>query len=200
MRVSELDPENLTRSQINQLLFSQEDDGKLGDLILTPGSNKCVQYRVPVAVELYRRGRAPLLLFSGGRVWDTDPTLQPEALLMKERALELGVAEANILTEAESLHTKANVIESRRVIDQAIGIANVSRILLVTTAYHMRRLYMTMKTHLSGTITYSCCAAQDGVTRPDNWWMTEVGTKRATEEARKIIAYVRRGELMDEDL
>lgn len=200
MRISELDPNNLTKAQISKLLFDMRDDGETGDCIFVAGSSKAAEYRVPVAVELYLKRRALKLLFSGGRVWKELGDTKPEAVLMKERALQMGVPEKDILIETRSLHTLANAMESRKILQEAIGLRAGTRILLVTTAFHMRRLYLSMKTHFPPMIKYSYCVAQDRSTRHDNWWTHESGVKRATEEARKLIEYVRRGHLVDDEL
>ncbi|MGM0866620.1 MAG: hypothetical protein ACQEWF_18255 [Bacillota bacterium] len=67
MYISKLDFEKLTYNQMTNLLFSDiEDHKENGDCIFVVGSSKAIQYRLPKAVELYKKGRASKILFSGG--------------------------------------------------------------------------------------------------------------------------------------
>ena len=69
------------------------------------------------AVEIYRRGLAPLVVFSGGFGNFTDGVFEkPEADLFAERALELGVSEAVILRENQSTNCGENVLCTQRLL------------------------------------------------------------------------------------
>lgn len=181
---------------MTKLLFHHlEDDHESGDVIFVPGSSKAVEYRLPKAIELYKNGRANKILFSGGVVWE-DTNLS-EALLLKQKAIEQGVAEQDILVEDVSLHTKENVLASLLVLDRAFYLHNIKRILVVTTTYHMRRLYLTLKTYMPDWIEYSLCPVNDQTTKVDNWFLYPNGRKRVENESRKLINYVRKGVLVD---
>lgn len=196
INISELDPENLTDSQMTKLLFHHlEDDYESGDVIFVPGSSKAVEYRLPKAIELYKNGRANKILFSGGVVWEgTDLS---EAHLLKQKAIEEGVAEEDILIEVVSLHTKENVLASLLVLDRAFYLHNIKRILVVTTIYHMRRLYLTLKTYMPDWIAYSLCPVNDQTTKVDNWFKYPNGRKRVENESIKLINYVKKGVIID---
>ncbi|SDN70856.1 DUF218 domain-containing protein [Paenibacillus sp. yr247] len=200
MRISGLDPDNLTKEQIAKLIFEGiGDDGQSGDCIFVFGSNKSIKYRVPKAVELYKNGRAPKLLFSGGTVWEGQSN-KAEALVMMEKAIELGVPDEDILIEKESKHTKENVISSLMILDRAFMLHNLRRILVVTSTYHMRRSYLTLKTYMPKWIEYTLCPVDDQTTRKDNWWLDAEGTKRIETESKKIIEYIRMGAIEDDNI
>lgn len=200
IRISELDPNRLTRQQMTTLLFEGiADDGQHGDCIFVFGSNRSLRYRLPAAVDLYQQGRAPMLLLSGGTVWPGQFN-KPEAVLMRERAIELGVPPQHILTETESLHTKENVLSSLMVLDRAFMLHNVRRLLVVTSAYHVRRAHLTLKTYMPRWVQYTLCPVDDQTTKPDNWWLTPEGAKRVEAESRKLITYVRIGSIEDDIL
>ncbi|MEU6160092.1 YdcF family protein [Streptomyces sp. NPDC047130] len=96
------------------------------------------------AVELYRRGLAPLLLFTGA----TSPTTRErmprgEAVHYRERALELGVPETAILVEPRARNTGENVSFSRELLAEA-GVP-VSSVLLISKPYEERRAYATAR-------------------------------------------------------
>ncbi len=91
------------------------------------------QERVTQAVELYRAGYAPRLIFSSGYVF----TLR-EAEVMKAVAVDNGVPSEAILLEEAAKNTHDNVLLTRQILDQH----GWDRILLVSSPYHMRRATM----------------------------------------------------------
>lgn len=97
INISKLDPNKLTDTQMNDLLYKNlEDDKEKRDVIFVSGSSKAVEYRLPKAIQLYREGRANKILFSGGVVWEG--TTITEANLLRQAAIEQGVPEEDILT------------------------------------------------------------------------------------------------------
>ncbi|MGW7126965.1 YdcF family protein [Streptomyces bobili] len=94
------------------------------------------------AVDLYKRGMAPLLLFTGA----TSPTTRErmprgEAVHYRERALELGVPSSDVLVEPRARNTGENIRFSRDVLEDA-GV-KVSSVLLISKPYEERRAYAT---------------------------------------------------------
>lgn len=199
MFISQFDPDQLTQQDADRLLYNGvQDDLRNGDCILVFGSQKCLKYRVPKAIELYKNNRARKILFSGGNVWEGQS--DAEAVLMKQAAIDQGIPEEHILTEAASKYTKENVLLSAKILDRDIGLNNIKRLLLVTTNYHMRRCFLTCKTYLPAHIEYVLCPVDDQSTKRNNWFLNDKGKARAVEECKKIIAYVRNGQLTDWDV
>lgn len=96
------------------------------------------------AVELYRHGLAPLLVFSGA----TSPTTRArmprgEAVHYKERALELGVPSSVVLVEPRARNTGENIRFSRELLHEN-GVV-VSSVLLISKPYEERRAYATAR-------------------------------------------------------
>ncbi|MFF8832300.1 YdcF family protein [Streptomyces sp. NPDC015131] len=96
------------------------------------------------AVELYRRGLAPLLVFTGA----TSPTTRDrmprgEAVHYQERALQLGVPRAAVLVEPCARNTGENIRFSRALLQEA-GV-DVSSVLLISKPYEERRAYATAR-------------------------------------------------------
>lgn len=94
------------------------------------------------AVDLYKRGMAPLLVFTGA----TSPTTRErmpkgEAVHYRERALELGVPSSDVLVEPRARNTGENIRFSRAVLEDA-GVG-VSSVLLISKPYEERRAYAT---------------------------------------------------------
>ncbi len=83
---------------------------------------------------LYKQGKAPLLILSGGRVeWKGGGP--PEAEDMAKIAMEMGVPNTAILQDTTSLNTYQNAVNVR----QILASKNIRRILLVTSALHIPR-------------------------------------------------------------
>ncbi|RDW18122.1 hypothetical protein CWR48_11050 [Oceanobacillus arenosus] len=199
MKISELQSEMLTDEQKTALIYRNiEDNHEKGDCIFVLGSSKAVEYRLPKAIQLYNEGRAKKLLFSGGVSWKKGGLTEAE--LLREKALELGVPKEDMLIENNSMHTKENVLASLLVFDRAFGLHNINRLLVVTTTYHMRRTYLTLKTYMPAWINYSLCAVNDRTTRENNWFKTPYGRERVEKETSKIIEYVKLGSLVDEEV
>nr|WP_206325836.1 MULTISPECIES: YdcF family protein [unclassified Streptomyces] len=96
------------------------------------------------AVDLYRRGLAPLLVFTGA----TSPTTRErmprgEAVHYHERALELGVPASAVLVEPRARNTGENIRFSRDLLAEA-GV-EVTSVLLISKPYEERRAYATAR-------------------------------------------------------
>ena len=90
--------------------------------------------RLLEAARLYRAGKAPRIVVSGGRIgWSR--THSPESTDMAEVLEFLGVPRAAILQEPRSRNTYENAIETRRL----LAAEGIDRVLLVTSALHMPR-------------------------------------------------------------
>ncbi|MBY0121447.1 YdcF family protein [Bacillus sp. S/N-304-OC-R1] len=199
MYISELDDVKLSDDQMTRLLFSNiEDDQKNGDCIFVAGSSKAIQYRLPKAVELYNQGRASKILFSGGVKWEGNAF--SEAVELKNAAIALGVPEKDILIEDQSVHTLENVLASMLVLDREFKLYKMERILVVTSAYHMRRLHLTLKTYMPSWINFTLCPADDNRIREDNWFQNNLGRQIVQMESSKLIKYVKHGALCDMEI
>ncbi|MBS4218100.1 YdcF family protein [Bacillus sp. FJAT-49711] len=196
MKISELRPEDLTDELMTKLLYSNlNDDLEKGDCIMVFGSSKAVQYRLPKAIQLYHEGRANKILFTGGVAWNGNSL--PEAIVLKNKAIEMGIPEEDILVETVSTNTKENILASLLVLDRYFDLHKVKRLLIVTASYHMQRTHLTLKTYMPSWIEFSLCPAEDQSTKKENWFLNVHGRRRVTEESRKIITYIKEGALVD---
>ena len=198
MLVSRIKEEDLTLEMVDRLLFQGlEDTGENADCILVLGSVKAAQYRVPVAVEAYKAGRARKIMLCGGKVREFPDGNYSEAKHMCQAALALGVAEEDIIMENQSQNTVENILFALIELQRSFYLNHVHGVLLVTTAYHMRRSLAIARYLLPKHITVIPCPANDNNTRRDNWMKTQVGTDRAKKEAMKIIESVLNGIIPD---
>ncbi|MCI2171144.1 YdcF family protein [Schleiferilactobacillus perolens] len=195
MQFSELDLDHLTDAQRTALIFRYSDDGQKADLIFLAGSRMALSLRLPTAVSLYQDGRAKKLLISGGHVWPDQP--QGEAVALAAAAQRQGVPAADILTETQSLYTLQNVQFSLPLVSEAIGLDHVQRIILVTNAYHMNRLYHMMRSYFPEHIQYSFRGTTDPATKPNNWFQTDLGRGHVEHELSSLQQAIRNGEVRD---
>ena len=89
--------------------------------------------RVWQAARLYKAGKAPLIVLSGGS--DPDYSVMTEAEAMQIFLRDLGVPDSAMLLETESRNTQQNAENSARLLHGR----GLHRILLVTSALHMER-------------------------------------------------------------
>ena len=84
------------------------------------------------AARLYRAGKAPLIVLSGGTTHEGE---EPEAQAMRRFLVDMGVPPAAMVLEEKSTTTTENAADTAQLL-QGRGIR---KILLVTSALHMRR-------------------------------------------------------------
>jgi uncharacterized SAM-binding protein YcdF (DUF218 family) len=82
-------------------------------------------------VDLYQAGKAPRLIFTGGLLpWEK--TSQSEGAVLKAHAQRFGIPESSISVSGDAQNTEQEAIVVRAMLSG-------SKILLVTSAYHMHR-------------------------------------------------------------
>lgn len=199
MRLSDLQAEELNDHQKTSLLYQHiEDDFHSGDFIFVPGSSKAVEYRLPKAIQLYKEGRADKILFSGGVKWGRNSLTEAE--LLANEAICLGVPKEAILVENRSLHSKENALASMFILDRELDLHLLQRLIIVTSAIHMRRMHLILQTYMPSWIEYSLCPVDDYTTKENNWFQYPDGRARVERETNKLIDYAKRGIITDEEV
>jgi uncharacterized SAM-binding protein YcdF (DUF218 family) len=90
--------------------------------------------RVLYAAQLYREGKAPVVIASGGRI-DWRGGGLAESSDMADILVNLGVPNSAILQDSKSLNTYQNAVNVRQIMQER----RIRRVLLVTSAMHMPR-------------------------------------------------------------
>ncbi|PLV55734.1 YdcF family protein [Thermotoga sp. SG1] len=98
--------------------------------------------RILTGFQVYRKYKLPIVV-TGGSL----SSLKPEAMIMKEYLISLGVPEKNILVEDRSRNTYENALFTRKLIGDV-------PVLLVTDSIHMRRALHTFKKFFSEVVPY----------------------------------------------
>ena len=107
--------------------------GVMPDDTLTPSTAR----RVASGVAVYQAGKAPKIIFSGGR---SIPDRKSTAELMAEIARQAGVPPEAILIEDKSFSTLQNGIFSKSVMEDS----GINTVILVTESFHMGRSLVSM--------------------------------------------------------
>ncbi len=104
------------------------DSSETAGAIVVLGGNEIFD-RIYHGTRLYRANKSPLIIVSGGGEVIT------EAELMLQLLQELGVPESSLLLESSSRNTRENGLNTAKMLKKL----NVSRVILVTSAFHMKR-------------------------------------------------------------
>ena len=197
MILSQIKEQDLTPENINKILFSfPEDDLKKGDCIFVFGCKK-IEERVQVAVRLYKEKRAPYVLFSGGLGKEGKV---PESMRMKKMAISLGIPEEAILTEEISNNTTENVLCSMLTLERKFLLQNITRLIIVSSPFHLQRVRLTLSRYMPKWIKYSYCYDKDSHLSRENWMKEENTQKIVKTEATGILFYVQNGYIDDLDI
>jgi uncharacterized SAM-binding protein YcdF (DUF218 family) len=140
--------------------------------------------RTETAVALWKRGYAPLLLFSGAAL---DPDSVSSGELMKRDAVRLGVPAEAILVEPASATTEENA----RLVARLMGDRGLRTAILVTSPYHQRRasVLFSRAFALVG-LAFTNYPARDPAWDADRWWMQEPSRTLTLVELAKLGATV----------
>lgn len=92
--------------------------------------------RLTDAILLYKAGKANYILYSGGSGLLFEPETK-EAPLAKKFLLSFGIPEDKILLESESRNTFENGFNTKKILEEK----KLKRIILITSAFHMKRAY-----------------------------------------------------------
>lgn len=197
MKLSQIEVNKLSHEQITKILFGEEkDDGNKGDCIFTYGGRGIE--RVAKAIELYQQQRAKYILFTGGLKYGK--YTHPEAGMMRNNALKMGIPEEAILTEEISNNTKENAIASLFVLENKFGIHTVKNLLVISIPWHYRRGMLSLKTYYPKWINYTWCPANYKEHQPENWWKYRESYEYVMKEIANLIKFVREGQLIDVEI
>lgn len=97
--------------------------------------------RVLHAARLYRAGKAPVIITSGGNIFPQEHS-RPESDLIAELLQEWGVKPTDIIIENQSRNTFENARQTKYILEKR----KLKRVLLVTSALHMPRAMAIFKT------------------------------------------------------
>ena len=198
MRLSEIEKENFTDEEIQKIVYSEiEDNGKKSDYAIVFGNSMLINERVITAVAAYKNRRIKKIIFTGGAngISNQNNDTKPEALKMKNLAIELGVKKEDILIEINSRNSFENVENAFKILPE-----NIDRIAIITSEFHLKRCLAIVKKK-SPNIETILIASKDGFSDSNNWFLSDntwnSGRSLATYEASLLVKYAKENKIYD---
>lgn len=181
--------EGMSLREISEYLFLA-DQPEPCDLIIVFGGKRLE--RAEKAADLYLAGYAPRILFTGG---DKRETGIAEAIVLRNHAVSLDVAESACMVETDSTNTLENVRMSVPLVDAEMGWRHMRGVILVSAPYHMKRVKQVLARSVPREVKIYCCP--DGRTdiTAENWWHSPEGQNQVYRELEKVRRYALQGEL-----
>jgi len=140
--------------------------------------------RAETAIELWKQGYAPLLIFSGG---SSDPESVASAELMKRTAVAAGVPATAIVVEGSSATTEEN---AQRVAELMKN-RGLAAAILVTSPYHQRRAAILFEREFArAALSFRNHPADDPDWDATLWWTREPSRSLTLLELVKLGALV----------
>jgi uncharacterized SAM-binding protein YcdF (DUF218 family) len=134
--------------------------------------------RTKHAVDLYKEGYSPRLIFSGAAA---DPDSASNAKVMLAIAASRGVPTSDISLDENARDTKENAQESKEIIGDA------KTIILVTSDYHQRRVNREFQKVLGKDIKLINSPAKDKHWGRKSWFLTPYGWYISLTEPAKLF-------------
>lgn len=136
--------------------------------------------RVRHAARLFKAGRAPVLVLSGGSSRQLFTSTEAEA--MRELLLELGVPASAMLLEDRSMNTRENAAYTA----ELLRTRGIHRILLVTSAWHMARAEALFRAQGLEVIPAPADHLARDLSRHE-WWQRWLPSADALEMSARLI-------------
>ena len=153
------------------------------------GNYELQKYRVMKAVQLYKYKNIQKIIFSGGNngISNYENNKVPEAILMKELALKMGVKEEDIIVESNSKNTIENIKNVYNILKKV----DVNKIIIITSQFHLKRSYLIARDIFPNQIKIKMVPSTDGFTDKDNWYKNDIGRTYVINEAKYIKEYLK---------
>ena len=146
-------------------------------------------HRTRHAVDIYRQGYVPRLLFTGGTVLRQ---AHPDSRRMHDVALGLDVPAADILVEDRSSNTFENAKFSAALLQEQGLLATLAAVILVSSEWHMRRVLLSTKKYFPLSIRFLCCPSLEGCNR-ENWMQCDEYRAIVSAEALLLTTFLQTG-------
>ena len=162
------------------------DNGMSAPVALLLGGNpNNARNRALAAAELYRAGRVPYIIPSGGVKWDIDGEMISESHFMKRILMENGVPEEAIILENQATTTVENMIFGTLQIYRKLKFKNAPHVIIVTSEAHMKRSMALAKAIMPRALTLSAYTAFHNAPT-DEWFESEANLKALDTEVRLL--------------
>lgn len=160
-----------------------EDPLDKADLLMVLSDDNFYADRATRAAELFREGKAPLVVASGRR-------LRPNAgiaELMEHDLVERGVPKDKILRFAVDADSTTEEAEA---LAKLVKTKKWRKIIVVTSNYHTRRARYIFRRVFPQDMEIRVASARDGDFDPESWWQKRKSTKLLVREMAGMLVAV----------
>jgi uncharacterized SAM-binding protein YcdF (DUF218 family) len=134
--------------------------------------------RAEEAINLYKAGWAPKIVFSGAALDTSGPS---NAAAMRKQAIAAGVPDSALVLEENATDTLQNASSSYRLL------ADANRIILVTSPYHQRRASIEFQRIFGDTVAIVSHPTSSDHSWSVTWYLTPNGWWLALSEMAKTV-------------
>ena len=152
-----------------------EDADSKADALIVLSDDNFYADRATRAAELFREGKAPIVVASGRRL----RPLAGIAELMEHDLVERGVPKDKIVRLA---HDVDSTLEEAEALTKLAALRNWHSVIVVTSNYHTRRARYIFHRVFPQGIEVHVASAHDGDFDPQHWWEKRKSVKRLTRE------------------
>lgn len=174
MKLSQISPDDipaLTQEQKTNIIYGgfSDDGGQMDAAFLLGGHPRCMPDRAKACVKLYGENRIQYSVSCGGVSWDADSDWLTEAEFMEKILKNGGIPEDRIILDNESRTTKENMMCATLQLSRKMSLSTIRRVLIVTSASHLRRSVALAKLLLPRTVAVFGYPADSAFDAPDKW-------------------------------
>lgn len=171
-------------------ILVHEDPIAVSDAILVLGGGK--EERIDQGLELYARGYADMILFTGQDRPSKFAHKRNWALEAQVVALRRGVPADKIELIVDSTSTYDDAVLSKAFCVKH----NIRSLIIVSEPYHTKRAYYTFKKEYSGSgIRTMIYPVRDSWYKIRGWWLTKEGIRETVNEYVKLVYYLFRNRI-----
>jgi len=160
-----------------------EDALDRADAIIVLSDDNFYADRATRAAELYREGKAPLIVASGRR-------LRPNAgiaELMEHDLVERGVPRDKIIRFVQDADSTKEEAEA---LTRLVKERKWRHVIVTTSNYHTRRARYIFRKVFPQDVEVRVASARDGDFDPDRWWEKRKSTKELTREMAGMVVAI----------
>ncbi len=192
------DLSGLTPEQMATIVYGERysEDTTADAALILGSSQRNATVRARGAVKMYREGRFPYVIPSGGVAWEFDGISMTEAEFMQKLLLTGGVPEEAILLENEATTTKENFIYGTLQLNRRLRLPNVRSVGVITSAFHMRRSMGLAKLLLPRSVTPIAMPVEI-IEDPVSYVQTEYGSYWTRRELPLLWELIEQGLIDD---
>lgn len=172
-----LSPDDLAKCDA----VTESGDCRAADAIVVVSGGDTIA-RTNGAIQLYKQGWAPAIIFSGAAADKDGPS---NANVMRQHAVASGVPKVATEVEGLSETTKQNA----ELVKGQLETMGAKSVILVTSGYHMRRTSLEFSKHLGSDIEIRRHPAAKDKQWGPLWWLTPWGWWLAISELAKVAAF-----------